>query len=345
MNSIPIPLKIITAFIAMTMALETDLIYCQDQEIYLHETMDTSYRIMWVGQYPDDDGEPLKRNFKDRLELVITGSSGASKLSKPVTLCVLNDGSWWVLDQATQSIVRVEKQVGDIPHFKNSKDLFFPSLVGICKFSDNRMLISDSFLNKIFVLSPDKKEIKDLNDSLKLDQPTGIAYNPHNKEVWVVETRSHRISILDENGQFIRHFGQRGTAPGEFNFPTSIWIDDSGTIFIVDAMNFRIQIFSSDGEFISVFGEIGDATGYFARPKGIATDTFGHIYIADALYHVVQVFNVKGQYLYSFGNQGREKGEFWMPGGIYIDNDNNIYVADTYNSRIQVFKLILGGSQ
>jgi len=84
------------------------------------------------------------------------------------------------------------------------------------------------------------------------------------------ETGAHRISVLNRKGEIIKRTGSRGNGPGEFNFPTFIWIDKLGNAYVVDSMNFRIQIFNKNGEFVSAFGEIGDATGYFARPKGIA---------------------------------------------------------------------------
>jgi DNA-binding beta-propeller fold protein YncE len=228
--------------------------------------------------------------------------------------------------------------VGDIPHIRGKQFVRFPSLVGICFFPGNKMLFTDSYLNKIFVYNPDKKEIRTLNDSIILDQPTGIAYSEINHEIWVVETRAHYISVLDDKGRRKRTIGKRGVEPGEFNYPTSIWIDKTGKAYVIDALNFRVQIFSKDGDLISFFGENGDGGGNLARPKGIATDSYGNIYIVDALFNTVQIFDISGNFLHAFGSQGKDQGEFWMPSGIYVDDSNYIYVADSYNSRVQVFQ-------
>jgi DNA-binding beta-propeller fold protein YncE len=214
------------------------------------------------------------------------------------------------------------------------------SLVGICYGPNSSILFTDSHARTIYSLTAEKKNLRILNDTLKLEQPTGIAYSMVNKEIWVVETKAHRIAVLNEKGELLRRLGKRGNGPGEFNYPTHIWIDKKGLIYITDAMNFRIQVLNAGGEVVSIFGEAGDASGYLASPKGIATDSFGNIYVVDALFHVVQVFDIKGKLLYKFGNQGHGNGEFWMPSGIYIDNQDNIYVADSYNSRVQVFQLI-----
>jgi len=281
----------------------------------------------------------------EKLLNFITGNENTELISKPMAVWASNPDNFWVLDQGNGTLIKSERKVGEITQLKNTKNTRFPSVVGICEISENNYLITDSFLNTLFLFRSNKRELLELNDSLHLEQPTGVAYSVATNEIWVVETKAHQISILDSTGNFIRKIGQRGTGNGEFNFPTSIWIDKSGTVFIVDAMNFRIQIFSKNGEFISTFGEIGDATGYMARPKGIATDSDGNIYVVDALFNAVQIFDQEGRFLYSFGVQGQGDGEFWMPTGIYVDEYNYIYVADTYNSRVQIFQLRKGSKE
>ncbi len=300
-------------------------------------------RIDWVKQYPPISGQTDERSTAGKIVDFIIGKKQTTVLSKPVAVCTINPDTFWILDQGNGVLFKIENELGDIPQFRKNKFKTFSSLVGLCNFKNGKLLFTDSYLNKVFEFTPKKKALKTFSDTLTLEQPTGIAFSPINNEIWVVETRAHRIAILNENGQLVKRIGSRGTGPGEFNYPTSIWIDKKGIVFVVDAMNFRVQIFSKDGDFISTFGKIGDATGYFARPKGIATDSFGNIYLADALFNAVQIFDDEGNFLYTFGLQGRGKGEFWMPAGITIDDKDFIYVADSYNFRVQVFKLVNGG--
>jgi DNA-binding beta-propeller fold protein YncE len=333
---------IILLILVQLFALESK---AQDVIIDQKTAPDQNSYIEWIGQYPSLPGEAGERKFKDRFVEFFTGKDRRMTLSKPVSVFAVNPDTFLILDQENGQLFKIRNGVGDITQFKKGNYINFPSLVGITELPGDSILFTDSFLNKIFVISPDSKEVKSLNDSLKLEQPTGIAYSPVTEKIWVVETKAHRISILDKSGQLKKQFGERGNSPGQFNYPTSIWIDNSGKAYVIDALNFRIQIFSDNGDLIKIFGEIGDATGYFARPRGIAIDSHGNIYISDALFNAVQIFDMSGNFLYSFGKQGRENGEFWMPAGIYIDHDDNIYVADTYNSRVQVFHLTKEGNQ
>ncbi len=298
--------------------------------------------ITCLSQYPPASNEKPKKSFGTRVADFILGRKNAFELTRPVAVLSKDSLSFYVIDQENGVIFHVKDKVGEITHFKNKQYKIFPSLVGMTAYKENKILFTDTYYNKIFLFEPGKKSLTLLSDS-SFDRPAGIAWLPAEKQIWVVETNAHRVSVLDENGNLVKRFGKRGLGPGEFNYPTSVCADKDGRVYIVDAMNFRVQIFSSEGVYISQFGKPGDGSGSFARPKGIAVDSYGNIYIADALFCAVQIFNREGQLLYTFGTKGQGKGEFWMPSGLFIDEKDRIFVADSYNSRVQVFQLMNGG--
>jgi uncharacterized protein YjiK len=310
----------------------------QDTVLLNERQLNTKSRIKWVSEFPSISEK--KTNLSEKIGQVVFGKKDIPEISKPISVLALNPDSFLVLDQGNNTIFNIRNKESEIPRFLKKRENYFTSLVGICSISKNEILFTDSKLNQIYKINNDKTECVVLNDSLKLDQPTGIAFSNLTNEIWVVETKSHKISILNNKGERIKTIGTRGNNNGEFNFPTSISIDKDGFAYVVDAMNFRVQIFNKDGQFVSTFGKQGDATGDFARPKGIAIDSEGNIYIADALFNTVQIFNKKGIFLYYFGSQGKEKEKFWMPSGIFIDSLNYIYVSDSYNSRIQIFQMV-----
>jgi DNA-binding beta-propeller fold protein YncE len=300
-------------------------------------TAKESYRIEWVKTWPTGNKNEKSRKFTDVLNGILLGKQ-TPELQNPVSVLAQDTGLIWILDQGSRTIFRVREGVGEIPHPLRKTTADLTSLVSVCEGPGNEVLFTDSHARKIYVLRPDSRKLVVLNDSLQLEQPTGIAWWPERKEIWVTETTAHRISVLNEKGELLRRTGSRGNAPAEFNYPTHLSIRN-GQVYVTDAMNFRVQVLDADGKAVSVFGEAGDASGYMARPKGIAADSHGNIYVVDALFHTVQVFSPDGQLLTAFGTQGHEKAEFWLPSGIYIDKSDYIYIADTYNSRIQIFRL------
>lgn len=295
----------------------------------------TGYSVEWIGQFPaeaDDSG----RRLGERLSTLLFGEKPMA-LVKPFGVVASDTEDFWILDQGAGTLLRVEHGKGKMSRMNNRSEEGYPSLVGICLGTDRELYFTDSRLNKLCRM--DAEGIREMTGSVNLLQPTGIACHPLRDEIWVTETAGHCIAVFDREGRLLRRIGKRGTAPGEFNFPSFLWIDAEGKVYIVDSMNFRVQVFDPEGNFLFCFGENGDGTGNMARPKGVATDSHGNIYLADALFHVVQIFDREGHYLANFGGQGQDPGEFWMPSGIYIDARDHIYVADSYNSRIQIFQL------
>ena len=198
--------------------------------------------------------------------------------------------------------------------------------------------VADSKLGKVLAFREDGKSAFEITSPLV--RPVGLAIS--GDALAVVDSQTHAVCVFDLAGKFRFQFGQRGTAPGEFNFPTHIAADVGGRWLVTDSLNCRIQTFSPDGKFVSQFGGSGDTSGNFGRPKGVAADSFGHIYVADAVFDNVQIFSTDGQLLLNFGQSGGGAGEFGLPNGVAIAPDNTIYVADGYNHRVQVFKY-LGG--
>lgn len=293
--------------------------------------------IQYVGQFP------LKENGSHQ---GILGKAGnflfgekVPLIGRPVNIIASGPSVFWFIDQGSGYLIKVRDNKASIPPAIRRRNESFPSLVGLCSLPGKGILFTDSRLNKIFLLDQKGKVLKPFSDTSALQQPTGIAYSASTQQVWVSESAAHRITILNIKGEIIKRIGKRGNAPGEFNYPTYLWIDANGDAYVVDCLNDRVQIFDKDGNYKAGFGEIGDATGFFSRPKGIAVDSHGNIYVADALMHNVQVFDRSGRFLSYFGKQGQGEGEFWMPGGIFIDDHDYLYVADTFNSRIQIFKL------
>lgn len=302
---------------------------------------ENNFYVEWLSKISSVDDLNSQKSFLRSVKDFIFGKSNIS-LVKPVNLVAIDSNLIFVLDQGIQFPVQINRISNTIDY--QFEKISYPSLLGICKWEQNKILFTDSKLNGIYFLNSDDESPKTLNEKLNLNQPTGIGFNAINNEIWVCETGSHQIQILDMSGNIVKTIGKRGNQKEEFNFPTHLWIDFKGNAYIVDALNFRIQIFNKNGEFIRMFGETGDSPGYFSSIKGIATDSFGHIYIVDALFNVIQVFDQEGNFLYNFGGTGKNNGELYLPTGIYITPDNTIYIADTYNSRIQFFKLKRGNN-
>ena len=84
-----------------------------------------------------------------------------------------------------------------------------------------------------------------------------------------------RIMKFARDGKFIKMWGKKGTAPGEFGGLHAIAMDSQGRIFVGDRTNSRIQIFDQEGKFLAEWKQFG-------RPSGIFIDASDTIYVADS---------------------------------------------------------------
>jgi hypothetical protein len=314
---------------------------CVLLQLFPHPNKSSAENIKWLATISRSSAESENTSIREKVYNFIFGEDIVT-LNRPVTMCLFKENLIGVLDQGLQATLFVNVKNVEIKKINKNEHKNFPSLVAICSGPGNRLYFTDSALERIFSIEPEREQIRTFAEEITFYKPTGIAYNPIKNFFYVSETGMHRILVLDESGRIIKTIGERGNGSGQFNFPTHLWIDDDGRLYIVDSMNFRIQIFSAEGEFLSMFGEAGSSSGYLARSKGIATDSDGHIYVVDGLFHAVQIFDWNGQFLFHFGKQGRGDSEFWMPSGIFIDSEDKIFVADSYNSRIQIFQYSSG---
>lgn len=271
---------------------------------------------------------------------LLLGRSDAPPIN-PQALCGAGDHRLALTD-AIHGLVLVIDDTGVVRHRLDRVDgrrLMSP--VGICRDARGYLYIADS--GRSVVLRADSR-LGDARVFVRAPRRrlTGLAWQAGH--LYAVDTLNHQVVIYDDRGHETDTFGRRGTAPGEFNFPTHLSAA-AGKIYVTDALNFRVQVFDPDGRFVRQVGSEGIGGGNFAKPKGVAVDGTGRIYVADAMFDNVQVFSDRGEFLTWFGGPGAEPGRFWMPAGVCLAADDRIWVADTYNRRLQVFRVVKGGGK
>jgi DNA-binding beta-propeller fold protein YncE len=61
-----------------------------------------------------------------------------------------------------------------------------------------------------------------------------------------------RIVKFSKDGRFVKEWGRKGSAPGEFDEPHDLFVGGSrGWVYVADRKNNRIQIFDQDGGFVA----------------------------------------------------------------------------------------------
>lgn len=296
-------------------------------------------RIAYVQSLSQPEDLGITKGFFTKMYEFVVGSSELH-LIRPMAVVVTPDGTIYVADPGSHGVQRFDAKKQDHRLIQRKDNLPLTSPIGLALDDKGDVYVTDSALGEVFLIEPGANDAIPLTLDTPIQQPTGIAFDPVAKRLYIVDTTGHQIRIVTPDGKQISAFGQRGNGNGEFNFPTMIWRDKDGRLYVTDSLNFRIQIFDSEGRFLGLFGRHGDATGDLSHPKGITTDRSGHVYVMDSMHHALQIFNRDGVLLLSIGNRGRGPGEFWLPAGAFMTDDDRLYIADSYNQRIQVFQYI-----
>ena len=137
----------------------------------------------------------------------------------------------------------------------------------------------------VMKFSPDGKLLMTLgrpgvagNDLETFNGPSDILIAP-NGDIFIADGHggdtNARIVKFSRNGKFIKTWGKKGSAPGEFDAPHGLAMDSTGRLFVADRSNSRIQIFVQDGTFLAEWRQFGRPSGVFINKKDI-------IYVADS---------------------------------------------------------------
>ncbi len=169
--------------------------------------------------------------------------------------------------------------------------------------------------------------------------PSDVAWDATG-DIFVADgSRNSRVAKFDKNGAFIKSWGTRGTAPGQFNAPHSIVVDSKDNIYVADRGNKRIQVFDTDGNFKTQYTNVGS-------PWELCITSGAHQYIyssdsnnTDFGPATIYKMELDGTVLGKFGEGGKQLKQFGTIHQMDCRKDNELYVGEITNWRVQ--KLIL----
>src|SRR5947209_3285809 len=88
----------------------------------------------------------------------------------------------------------------------------------------------------------------------------------------------HTHAIVEQRNVFIRTWGHKGSADGEFDNLVGVAVGMNDVIYVSDRCNHRIQCFHSNGTFIRKWGSEGRGDSEFNQPEAIAIGVWNGIH-------------------------------------------------------------------
>ena len=199
----------------------------------------------------------------------------------------------------------------------------------------------------------------------EFSDPSGVAIDPRNGDVWVAEGGRHRVQRipLDGDKTKVTIYGgnSAGSAPGRFTEPLGVAVAADGTVWVADTRNDRLQRLDRTTNTWSVLGgfvrptavavltdgrlavtELGGRLSLLApdgatrvasidgldNPEGVGSDGHGGVLVADTQRDRILHFDAQ------LAPLGELAGSYTRPMGMDLDPLGRLVVADTYGNRV-----------
>src|SRR6266849_9403054 len=173
------------------------------------------------------------------------------------------------------------------------------------------------------------------------NRPSDVAWDAAG-DIFVADGLGNaRVAKFDKDGKFVKSWGKKGTAPGQFANVRSIAVDAQGNVYAADGGNKRVQVFDNNGTFKTAFTNVGNAQA-LCMTKG----SNPVVYVSNSnppndLDHDGEIYRMRldGTITGKFGRAGKLLKEFGTVNAIDCRNENTLYVGEIGNLRVQ--KLVL----
>jgi hypothetical protein len=171
------------------------------------------------------------------------------------------------------------------------------------------------------------------------DRPTDVAWDAAGNIFVADGLGNARVAKFTKDGVFVKSWGKRGTAPGEFANVRSIAVDAQGNVYAADGGNKRVQVFDNNGSFKAAITDVGNAQALCLTKSQV-------LYVSNSnppedIDHDGEIYKMRldGTMTGKFGRAGKLPKEFGTVNAIDCRNENTLYVGEIGNLRVQ--KLVL----
>jgi DNA-binding beta-propeller fold protein YncE len=173
------------------------------------------------------------------------------------------------------------------------------------------------------------------------DRPTDVAWDSSGNIFVADGLGNARIAKFDKDGKFVKSWGQKGTATGEFANVRSIAIDAQGNVYAADGGNRRVQVFDNNGNFKTAFTNVGNAQALCLTKGANPVLYVSNSNPPDDIDRDGEIYKMRldGTIIGKFGRAGKLSKEFGTVNAVDCSSENTLYVAEIGNLRVQ--KLLL----
>jgi DNA-binding beta-propeller fold protein YncE len=213
--------------------------------------------------------------------------------------------------------------------------------------------VTDTRLEKVRVLedivSPTEPVVIYNPDKYGFISPVDVEYSAGEGLLYVSDSGSGQIIVINENDDVTDRHGNMGDAPWEFERLLGIELDSDGFLYALDAYRGDIVVFGPDGTFEKRISLLSKVQEYFGEDFQVLYPNFrfglvdlalgleGSLFIVDNANGWIYELDIDDRLVNIIGEKGIDPGNMQYPTFISVDDQGQLIVSDTMNSRLQVF--------
>ena len=260
-----------------------------------------------------------------------------------MAVAVDQDGNIWYYNRGSHPVIQFSPDGKVLQAWKEDTKLsnHATSAHGMGVGIDGAIWLVGRETNRIFKFSPEGRILQviggfsgmqgDNSAKYAFDRPAGVAQDSKGNTYIADGYRNTRVVKYGPSGDYITHWGGKGTAKGQFNLVHGVAVGPEDRIYVADRGNKRVQVFDADGKFLDLWEGFG-------TPWALAYDKRANaIWACDGDAGRVIELSMDGKVLGTFSTDGPAPGQLHQVHGIAVGPDGAIYVAETVNQRIQKF--------
>src|SRR5262249_39346086 len=142
---------------------------------------------------------------------------------------------------------------------------------------------------------------------------------------------NNRIAKFNKDGNFVKSWGQTGSADGQFNGVRGIASDAAGNLYVADARNKRIQVFDGEGTFKPQIANVGTPQALCVSggsPQYLYSSNSNDPESMDGgeIYKIA----LSGQVAGKFGRAGKLPREFGIVNAIDCRTESDLIVGEIW---------------
>jgi streptogramin lyase len=242
-----------------------------------------------------------------------------------------------------RSCLRVLDASGRILETWNQWDDLFqgtngPHKIRISPFDPQRRIwVVGETKSQIYVFSNDGKQLLMTlgeanviaNDETHFGRPQDVAFLSDGSVLVADGLTNARVVKLDKDGHFMKAWGSKGSADGQFSSVHGLAVDRNDRVYVADRGNKRVQVFDANGTHLATWPNL-------RFPNDVlVSDATQDVWVSDNMDTEIVKFDTSGRRLYSWNATGTAPGGFGELHELAVDSHGILYTADNVLGRLQ----------